>query len=114
MHNTRHQPGRKTMLPEEETIKLYAAAYDEDEDESTRDFDDLDDEDDEEEEEELTASVEIVFDEPNTHAEEAELFALPSTPVAPYEPPTHLSLEPTPAPAEPVVSTPKKAPAKKT
>jgi hypothetical protein len=65
----------KTMFQDEEIIKLHAAGYDEDEDAEMRELDaEEDEEDDEEEEFSLT---------PITHAEQAELYAAPSTPVDP-------------------------------
>jgi hypothetical protein len=93
------------MLQDEETIKLYAAGYDEDDTDEVIDLDSLDEEDEEEE-----------FNVVSTHIEEAEIFAPPPTPIAPYEPPTRLSVEPTPSappPAAPRKVAAKKAPAKK-
>ena len=74
---------------DDETIKLYAAGYDEVDEEDDEEEFDLDEEDGEEEEEELR-TIEVFDDMPaatSTHAEEAILFAAPSTPIAPYEPP---------------------------
>ena len=83
------------MFQDEEIIKLHAAGYDEDDTDEVIDVDSLDEED--EEEEFNTDSM--------THVEEAEIFAPPPSPVAPYEPPTRLSVEPTPsAPPPPPAS----------
>src|ERR1700691_2360937 len=94
------------MFPDDVTIKLHAASYDED-----PEFSDVEDEMDlidEEEEETLSDDVGV-----EVHSEQAEIFAAPSTPAEPYEPPTKLSAEPVPAPPAPKKATPKKA-AKKT
>ena len=101
------------MLHDDATQKYHAAAYGDDLDDTSgfRELDALDDE----EEEELSSVGDLS---PDAHAEEAEIYAPPSTPVAPYEPPTRLSTPPVAAPA-PVVKAPakkkaaKKAPAKK-
>src|SRR5476649_1263880 len=95
------------MFQNDVLIKLHAASYDEDPEFSDVE-DDLDQIDEEEEE---------VFSDDDsgmsTHAEQADLFAPPSTPAQPYEPPTRLSVEPVPAPPAPKPPAPKKAPAKK-
>jgi hypothetical protein len=89
------------MLQDEKTIKLHAAGYDEGDADEVIDLDSLD----EEEEFNIVSS---------NHAEEVELFAAPSTPVIPYEPPTRLSAEPTPSIPAPIVHrAPKKVPAKR-
>ena len=95
------------MFQDEQIFKLHAADYDEDIDDAT-DLDAPDeideDEDEEEEEEELIV--------PSHHAEEADLYAAPSTPADPYEPPTKMSAEPTPIPPPPAPPAPQKVPAK--
>src|ERR1700748_2654983 len=111
-------PGRVRMDRNDETMKLYASAYDDDVDErEDAEFDgDLEDE---EEEEELTVSDsrDDEEDEPvatSTHSEDAVLFAVPATPVSPYTPPTRISEEPVAAPMPVESKAPaKKAPAKK-
>ncbi|HZZ37990.1 MAG TPA: hypothetical protein VFE06_02585, partial [Acidobacteriaceae bacterium] len=90
------------MLQDDETLKLYAAGNDEDD----RDLDAEDREfveDEEEEEESYSGSDDLTLDDADyeaparssAHAEEADLFARPSTPAAPYQPPQRLSAEPT-------------------
>jgi hypothetical protein len=78
------------MAFEDETIKLYAAGYDEDEEADL----DLDEEEDEEEEEELDDASEAPATSSN-HAEEADLRAAPPNPVDTYDPASKLSSEPT-------------------
>ena len=89
------------MFEEDVTFKLYAAAEDDDD----RDLDQEDAqyvEDEEEEEESFSDTDDLTLDDADyeapertsTHAEEAEMFAAPSTPVEPYQPPQRRSAEP--------------------
>jgi len=104
-------PREMEMLPDDVSIKLHAAAYDEDPEFADIE-DDLDQIDEEEEEvfSDDSHGDEIRVEE---HSEQADLFAPPSTPAQPYQPPTRLSEEPVPAPPAPMPPAPKKAPAKK-
>src|ERR1700721_2194535 len=94
------------MFGDDVSIKPRAASYDEDP-EFTADVEDELDQIDEEEEE-------VFSDERiEEHSEQADLFAPPSPPPMPYDPPTRLSEEPVPAPPAPPPPTPKKAVSKK-
>ena len=97
------------MLHDDTILKLHSSAYGDDQDDTTG-FRDVDSLDDEEEEEELSATGDLS---PDAHAEEAEIYAPPSTPAAPYEPPTRLSTPPVAAPAPVQPPAAKKAPAER-
>ena len=87
------------MMLNDELIKLHAAADEHFEGEDTEGHNRLDDDD---EEEEFSASREDEDEGPRhdtAHAEDAQLFSSPSTPAAPYDPPTRESARPNPSPA---------------
>src|ERR1700760_1092113 len=111
------------MMLEDELIKLHASAEEDFDGEDTEDHLrlDEDDEDEDDEEEEFSSSRDDEDDSTphdTTHAEDAEMFSAPSTPVDPYEPPTRESAQPVENAAETSLGetlkdTPKAAPAKK-
>ena len=77
------------MFQDEDLIKLHAAGFDDDDADEVSDLDSIDEDDEDDEEEEVELDVPA-----SHHAEEADLYAAPSTPVDPYEPPTKLADEP--------------------
>src|SRR6185312_11818889 len=89
----RERSGRTTMFEDDVTFKLYAAAEEDDE----RDLDAEDAEYTEDEEEEESYSGGDLDDgdyEPTTtHVEQIEVFAMPATAAAPYEPPTRMAVD---------------------